>query len=127
MPNCRRKAAQIVGSRRNPCGVKVVQARARYVNHGRRENVGPRQSTLFSQSGLSSFLETTAIGYAPENSGDELRIVHIAEAVEDLVLIAQVEVQAGVKSVAVFADRRRMPEVGREPPDWSARDTDSKA
>ena len=55
-----------------------------------------------------AFLETATISHAPENSGNELRIVHVAEAIEDLILVAQVEVQPGVKSVAVFADSRRV-------------------
>ena len=114
MPNCPRKVAQIVGRRRNTRGVEVVQARARYVDHGRREYVRPGQCALLRQRGLRTFLETAAVGYAPENSGDELRIVHIAEAVEDLILVAQVEVQPGVKGVAVFADRRRSREIRRK-------------
>ena len=69
--------------------------------------MSPGQCALLRQCGLRTFLEATAIGYAPENAGNELRVVHIAESVEDLILVAEVEVQPGVKSVAVFADRRR--------------------
>ena len=107
MPNCARKATQIIGRRRNPRGVQVVQPGARNVNHGRRKHVGPGQCALLRQGGLRTLLETAAIRHAPENAGNELRVVHIAEAVEDLVLVAEVEVQSGIKGVAVFADRRR--------------------
>ena len=105
--------AQIVGCWRNSRGVKVVQACPRNVNHGRREYMRPSQGALLRQSSLRTFLETTAIGHAPEDAGNELRIVHVAEAVENLVLVAEVEVHPGVKSVAIFADRRRSSEVGR--------------
>ena len=107
----RGKVTQIIGCRRHARGVKVVQSCARHINHGRREDVGPSQCALLRQCGLRTFLETTAIGHAPENSGNELWIVHIAEAIEDLVLVAQVEIQSGIKCVAVFADRRRSREV----------------
>ncbi len=75
--------------------------------------MGPGQGALLRQCGLRTFLETAAVSHAPEDAGDELRVVHIAEAVEDLVLVAEVEVHPGVKGVAIFADRRRSGEVGR--------------
>ncbi len=69
--------------------------------------MGPGQCALLRQRRLRTFLEAAAVGHAPENAGNELRVVDEAEAVEDLILVAEVEVQPGVKSVAVLADRRR--------------------
>ena len=44
-----------------------------------------------ASGGLISFLETTAIRHAPENSRDGLRIVHKAEACEDLILVIHIK------------------------------------
>ena len=74
--------------------------------------MGPGQRALLRQGGLRTFLEAAAIGYAPENAGNELRVIDKAEPVEDLILVTEVEVQPGVKGVAVLADRRRSLEVG---------------
>ena len=54
--------------------------------------MGPGQRTLLSQCGLRTFLETATISDALEDSGDELRVVHVAETVENLILVAQIEV-----------------------------------
>ena len=81
--------------------------------------MGPGQCALLCQRGLRTFLETATISYAPENAGDELRVVHVAESGKHLVLVAEVEVQPGIKGVAIFADRRRSREVrGKRPVDW---------
>ena len=53
--------------------------------------MGIGQCALLRQGSLVALLETAAISYATENSGDELGIVHIAEAVKQLVLFAEVE------------------------------------
>ena len=47
--------------------------------------MGPGQSTLLSQRGLMTFLETAAVRHAPENAWNELRVIHEAESVEDLI------------------------------------------
>ena len=64
--------------------------------------MGLGQSTLLSQRGLVALLESAAVRYASENSGNELRVIHIAEAVEHLILLAEIDVQPGIKGVAVF-------------------------
>ena len=78
--------------------------------------MGPSQRALLRQRGLWTFLETAAVGHASENAGDELRVIHEAESGKHLVLVAEVEVQPGVKGVAVFADGRRSREVREKPP-----------
>ena len=61
-------------------------------------------------------MEAAAVRYAPENCRDELRIVHIAEAVEELILIAKIQIQACVKRVAVLAKSWGSLEVGGKRP-----------
>ena len=71
--------------------------------------MGPSQRALLRQCGLIALLETSAVRNAPEDAGNELRVVHQAEAVEELILVAEIEVQPAVKSVAVFVDFWRSP------------------
>ncbi len=47
--------------------------------------------------GLHALLEAAAVRDAPEGAGNELRIVRIAEANENLVLLRRVEVHANVE------------------------------
>ena len=79
--------------------------------------MGPSQCALLREGGLVALLETAAVGHATENAGNELRVVHEAEAVEQLVLVAEVEVHPGVKGVAVFAEQfRGIGEIGKSDP-----------
>src|ERR1700756_3580881 len=78
--------------------------------------MSPRQGALLSQCGLRSLLEAAAVCYAPENCRDELGIVHIAETVEELILIAKVQIQSCVKRVAVLTESWGSLEVGGKRP-----------
>src|SRR5258708_29408120 len=102
----------MISRRRTSGGVQIVQPGPRNVNCGGRKHMGPGQRALLRQRGLRALLETASIRHAPKNAGDELRVVHVAEAVEDLILVTEVEIQAGVKGVAVFADGRRSCKIG---------------
>ena len=62
--------------------------------------MGPRQCALLREGCLVALLETAAVRDSSENSRNELRIVDIAEAEEDLILSAQVEVEPRVERVA---------------------------
>ena len=114
MPNVTRDVGEIVGGRRHASGVEVVQAGAHDVDQGRREGVGIAQRALLSVGGLIALLETAAVGHAAEDTGNELRIVDQAEAEEQLVLVVEVEVHAGIEGVAMFKQLRRSGEVGEE-------------
>ena len=76
----------------------------------------PGQGTLLCQCCLIALLKTAAIRHAPENSGNELWIVYITEAVKELILVTEVQVQPGVERIAVFADCRGSGEIGNERP-----------
>src|SRR5450432_4246954 len=78
--------------------------------------MGPGQCALLCQRGLISLLETAAIGYSTEYSGNELRIIHQAEAVEELVLVAEVKIHPGVEGATVFLDGWRTRKVGFKRP-----------
>ena len=73
--------------------------------------MGPSQGALLSQCGLVSLLESTPIRYASEDSGNELRVIHIAEPGEDLILLAEIEVETSVKSLAQFGEFWRVGEI----------------
>ena len=70
--------------------------------------MGPRQRTLLCEGGLVALLEPTAVRDSSENTRDELRIVDIAEAEENLILAAQVEVEPRVERVSVLTQLRRI-------------------
>ena len=65
--------------------------------------MGVRQGTLLGNRSLVSFLETTTVRHAAEDARNCLRIVHEAEAGENLVLVVDVEIHPGVESITVFA------------------------
>ena len=66
--------------------MEIIETRAGHVHHGRGEYMGPGQCALLRERSLVALLETAAVSYATENSGNELGVVHVAEAVEQLVL-----------------------------------------
>ena len=76
--------------------------------------MGVSQCALLRQRGLVALLETAAVSYATENSGDELGIVHVAEAVEQLVLFAEVDVHPGIKRVAALIQFGRVSVIRKE-------------
>ncbi len=76
--------------------------------------MGISQCALLRERSLVALLETAAISYATENSGDELGIVHIAEAIEQLVLFAEVEVHPGIKRVAALIQLGRVSVIRKE-------------
>ena len=99
-------SAEIIGERRDPRSVEVVQPGASNVYRVGREEMGPDQCTLLSQRGLIALLETAAVRHASENAWNELRVIHEAESVEHLILFAEIDVQPAVKGVAVFRQIR---------------------
>ena len=82
MPNCTRDVAQIIGGRRNPRSVEVIQPGAGNVYRVGRKKVGTNQRTLLGHRGLIALLETAAVRHATENAWNQLRIVHEAESEE---------------------------------------------
>ncbi len=87
--------------------------------------MGPGQGALLRVRGLVALLEAATVSYATENSGDELGIVHQAEAVEQLVLGAEVQVQPGIERVAALIQLGRVSEIRKETAAAWAWDTDS--
>ena len=73
--------------------------------------MGPGQCALLRQGGLVALLETATVCDATEDAGNKLRIVDVAESVEHLIFVAEVEVQPGVESVSVFVKFRRIREI----------------
>src|SRR5579862_435993 len=69
------------------------------------------ESALLRVGGLCALLETTAVSQTAENARDKLRVVHVAEAEEQCILLAEVEVQTRVKCVAVFIEFGRIGEI----------------
>jgi hypothetical protein len=51
---------------------------------------------------LGALLECTAISNATENAGNELRIVDIAEPVEHLVILAEIDIEARIEGITML-------------------------
>jgi hypothetical protein len=68
--------------------------------------MGIAQSALLSNCSLRALLESSAISDSAENAGNELWIVHVAEPEEHLILLGKVEIQTGIKGIAVFKQFR---------------------
>ncbi len=66
--------------------------------------MGVPQGALLRVRRLIALLETTAVGNAAKNAGDQLRIVHQAKPEEKLVLFVEIGIHAGIKSVAIFPE-----------------------
>src|SRR5262245_36418687 len=94
--------------------MQIVQTSASYVDQSRTESVGKAGSALLRVSGLVSLSEAATVSDAAEDSGNELRIVGQAEAEEELVLVAEVDVHARIKRVAMLEELRRCSEVTEE-------------
>jgi hypothetical protein len=94
--------AELVVHRSSAGGMQVIQPAPCHVDRCRSEGVCPHQRTLLRQSRLIAFEERSAIGYAAKDRGDELRIIGKAEAIEKLIFLAEIDVEASVKRLAVF-------------------------
>ena len=74
----------------------------------------PAECALLSDRRLIALLEGAAVCHPAEDTGNELRVVHIAESEEDLILVAHIGVHANVKGVAVFIELRRSRVIGEQ-------------
>ncbi len=86
--------------------------------------MGVGKGALLRESGLAALLERSAISDAAKDSGNELRIILVAEAVEELIFVVDVEINASIEGVAVFVQLGRI-RVVRDEIRSSAKDTDS--
>src|SRR5580693_262586 len=105
---------RVAGRWRRTGRVQVVQPSPGHVDQRRREGVCVAQSALLCESGLVTLLESAAIRDTAEDTGDELRVVHQAKTIEQLVLFVEVDVQASIERVAMFEERWRIGEVGKQ-------------
>ena len=110
MPNLSGKT-ELIGLRTFARGVQVIESGTGYVHQSRRKYMGVGQSALLRNRCLRALLESAAIGDSSENAGNKLRIVLVAEAVEQLVLFAEVEVESGIERIAMFIQFGRIGEV----------------
>src|SRR5205085_10300317 len=69
-----------------------------------RESMCVAQSALLRQRGLRPLLKSPAVGHAAKDAGNELRIIDIAEAEENLVLFVYVGIGADIEGVFVFEE-----------------------
>ena len=76
--------------------------------------MGEGQGGLFRFGGLVALLETASVRHASENSGNEIRVVHVAEPGKHLVLVAGVQVHPAVKGIAMFIEFRRIGEIRKK-------------
>jgi hypothetical protein len=75
-------------------GVEVRESRAHLVDGVGIKHVGPSRHRLIGFRGLEALIEGAAIGDAAEDARNELRVVGIAEANKDLVVLVGVDVAA---------------------------------
>ena len=76
------------------------------VNHVRVEDVRVGCHHLGGFCGLQALLEGAAIGHTLKRARNELRIIGIAEAGEDLILLVGVEIFARVEGVGMLVESR---------------------
>ena len=91
-------------------GMQMGEAAAYLVNGVGVEDVSPGCDHLVRPGGLLALVEGAAIRYAAEDAGNEDGIVGIAEATEDLILVAGIVVTAHIKLVAMLIQRRTVAE-----------------
>ena len=94
------------GDRSEARGVQMRKAGARLVDDVGAEYVRVRRHHLGRFRGLDALLERAAVGDARKRSRNELRIVGVAEAREDLVLVVRVEVFASIELIGVLKQGR---------------------
>ena len=83
-------------------GVKMVVPSPRHIDQVGGKHMGIRQGGLVGLRGLVALLEAATVRYASKRTWYQLRVVHIAEAEEYLIFLGEVEVDAGVESVAML-------------------------
>src|SRR5206468_8380614 len=93
--------------------MQIIQSRASNVHSRWRKCMRPYQSTLLRQCRLISLEESASIGNAAENTRDQFRSVHQAEAKEKLVFLAEVQVQSRIKGLSIFLQNRRRGVIGK--------------
>src|SRR5882762_6505841 len=109
-----RDIAQVIRRRNIASRVQIIQAGANHVDQVRTEGVGVTQGALLCKGGLGSLLEAAAVGNPTENTWNKLRIVDPAKPEKYLVLLAEVEVHAGIERVLVLKQLWRIREVSKE-------------
>src|SRR5271166_3116750 len=92
------------GVRSRTRGVKVIEPGMHLVDQRGRKCVGVDQCALLGKRGLIALLEGAAVRQATEDTRNELRIVLQAEPVENRIRGVEIDVQAGIKSVAMFVE-----------------------
>src|ERR1700757_5403014 len=93
--------------------MEVVEPNASHVHHGGREDMGVSQCTLLRQRCLNTLLEGATIRDTTEDAGDELRVIHVAEAEEHLIRLAKVHVHAGIEGIPMLVQGTAAGEVAR--------------
>ena len=74
--------------------------------------MGPAQGTLLRICGLIPLLETAAVGDTTEDGGNKLWVIHIAESVEQRILLAEIDVHSRVKGITLLPRGRSIGEIG---------------
>src|SRR5208282_147896 len=76
--------------------------------------MGFGQSALLRNRRLGALLEGSAVCDTPEDSGDKLGIILVTEPEEQLILLGKVEIETGVKGIAVFKQLRGVGEIAEQ-------------
>ncbi len=97
---------RLSGDRPEARGVQVSKAGTRLVYDVGAEYVRIRRHHLSRFCGLDALLESSAIGDALKRSRNELRIVRVAKAPEDLVCVVWVEVFARIELIGMLEQGR---------------------
>ena len=99
-----RRNADLDAYRAESRGVQVVPSDPRYIDRGRREQVGISRHPLERLGRLDAFLEAAAVRYAPKRSRNILRIVPVTNPHKYLVFVGHIVVAPDVKLVAVLVE-----------------------
>src|SRR2546429_8084113 len=73
------------------------------------------KGTLLGIRRLRTLLETTTVGDTAKNAGNELGDAHKTQAVKQCVLLAEIDVQPGIKRVAMLVELGGIGDIARDP------------
>ena len=88
--------------------MQIIQPCAGVIDRRWRNDMVPNQRALLGQRCLVTLVEPASVGNASKDRRNELRIVHIAESVEHLVFLREIDIQACVEGFSVLTKNRRI-------------------
>src|SRR5215471_6563258 len=74
----------------------------------------PNQRALLRERCLVALIESASVGDTSKDRRNELRIIAQAKSIKQLILLAEIDIEAGVEGFSVFVQNRRIRVVRRQ-------------